>query len=100
MNQQQIEQIIIDILNTDPIFNEKVRLQKLEPSTPLFGSQGILDSLGLVHLTISLEERLAELTSKTVTLANDQAMSRRFSPFRSIEALARYASDLFAAESA
>jgi D-alanine--poly(phosphoribitol) ligase subunit 2 len=56
----------------------------------LFGAGGALDSLGLVSLVVALEQRIAEGCGVEVTLADEKAMSRRSSPFRTVGALTDY----------
>ena len=49
-----------------------------------------LDSIGLVTLIADLEEDIRVATGKTVTLADEKAMSRLTSPFRRVDLLAEY----------
>ena len=65
-----------------------------DESTSLFGEDGILDSMGLVNLVVNLEERIHEEYNIIVTLADERAMSRTESPFRSIRTLAAYIDEL------
>ncbi len=53
----------------------------------LFGREAPLDSLGLVNLIVTVEEQLSDDLDVTITLANEKAMSRRTSPFRSVDVL-------------
>lgn len=53
----------------------------------LFGREAPLDSLGLVNLIVTVEEQLSDDLDLTITLANEKAMSRRTSPFRSADVL-------------
>ena len=64
--------------------------------TVLFGSAGSLDSFALVNLVISTEQQFLDRLDVGLTLASEQAMSRRNSPFRSIDTLADYAMELIA----
>ncbi len=66
--------------------------RKLEKSTEtqLFGDQGKLDSLGLVSLIVSLEQHVADEFGLAVTLADEKAVSRKSSPFRTVETLTDY----------
>ena len=59
--------------------------------TPLFGDDGLLDSLGLVALIVDVEEALSARTERPITLADDRAMSQTASPFRTVGSLADYA---------
>ncbi len=65
------------------------RLEK-SPQTVLFGEGGRLDSLGLVSFIVAAEQKLAETAGVSLTLADEKAMSRRNSPFRTVASLADY----------
>ena len=69
------------------------RLQKAA-ETVLFGDGAKLDSLGLVSVIIGVEERLEEVFGASVTVADERALSRTESPFRTIRTLADYLKDL------
>jgi D-alanine--poly(phosphoribitol) ligase subunit 2 len=64
----------------------------IEPTadTRLFGAQGLFDSIGLVSLIVDVEQAVIEVTGKAVTLADERAMSRKHSPFRSVGTMADY----------
>ena len=66
-------------------------------STALFGNDSTLDSFTLVNLVIGSEQQLLDRLDAEVTLASEQAMSRRNSPFRTIDTLADYAWELLGA---
>lgn len=63
----------------------------LDAETPLLGRQGVVDSLGLVSVIVSVEQALADELDLTVSLADDRAFSQRSSPFRTVGSLAAYA---------
>jgi acyl carrier protein len=67
---------------------------KKEPETKLFGSQGTIDSLGLVNLIVSVEEGVNTEFETSITLADEKAMSQKNSPFKSIQSLADYIYEL------
>ena len=60
------------------------------PEAPLFGRGGPLDSLGLVNLVVAVEQLAEDELSVSVTLADERALSRRSSPFRTVGSLANY----------
>ncbi len=66
----------------------------LEPGTVLFGEGGVLDSISLVNLIVTLEAFVEDNLGAVVVLADERAMSRRHSPFRTIETLASYLREL------
>ena len=67
-------------------------------STQLFGSKSKLDSMGLVSLIVTVERLRDEKYGKTVTLASEKAFSRSSSPFRTVQTLSEYISELLAEE--
>ncbi|MDB5249638.1 MAG: hypothetical protein JWQ40_4032 [Segetibacter sp.] len=85
------DEIIEIIFNSIDEINEQNRSSiPKEASTTLFGSQSELDSLGLVHLITSIEEKTEEATGKNITIADEKAMSLSYSPFKTVETLANY----------
>ena len=68
------------------------------PDTVLFGDGSLLDSIGLVNFIVTTERIVEEVTSKSVTLANEKAFSRRQSPFRTVGTLADYIEELLKEE--
>ena len=67
-------------------------------TTELFGRDGVLDSMGLVNLVVALEEVIQERYGVAITLADERAMSRSKSPFRTISSLAEYIAKLLREE--
>jgi acyl carrier protein len=63
----------------------------LSPTTPLFGEAGFLDSMSLVSLVVAVEQAIEDRFGKTVSLADEKALSRHNSPYRTIGSLAEYA---------
>lgn len=74
----------IDEINLDLPKNKQV--SKTE-TTQLFGSQSPLDSLELVNLIVSIEDKIDTEFDKTITIANEKAMSMKNSPFRDVKSL-------------
>lgn len=65
---------------------------QLEPSpqTRLLGRSSKLDSLGLVNLIVLVEEKIADKSGVSLTLADERAMSQERSPFRSVQSMSEY----------
>jgi acyl carrier protein len=96
--QDKVIQIIFAVIDeTNPRLPPERRLDK-SLETVLFGKQGKLDSIGLVHFIVEVEERLREDLGVSITVADERAMSAESSPFRSISSLARYITQLVASE--
>jgi acyl carrier protein len=77
-------------------FLEEFLKEELEESielsldSKLFGGGGPLDSMALVNLVVDLEELIEDDYGKTITLADEKAMSRRTSPFSRVQNLINY----------
>ena len=77
-------------------FLEEFLKEELEESielsldSKLFGGGGPLDSMALVNLVVDLEELIEDDYGKTITLADEKAMSRRTSPFSRVQNLIDY----------
>ena len=71
----------------------KPELAKATDETHLLGGQSALDSIGLVTLIADLEGDIQRVFGKTVTLADERAMSRTLSPFRKVGTLVEYAEE-------
>ena len=68
-----------------------------DPESRLFGDGG-LDSMGLVRFIVMVEERIEDETDHQITLASDKAMSRKSSPFATLQTLADYIAECLAEE--
>jgi D-alanine--poly(phosphoribitol) ligase subunit 2 len=87
-------EVISVILKTLEEIHEQQDLhiaQPLTDKTPLFGQEGILDSLGLVTLVVAVEQAIEDEFGVSISLADEKAMSQRHSPYRTIGSLAEYA---------
>ena len=62
--------------------------------TMLYGQEGKLDSLGLVNFIVAVEQKIEQKFNKSVTLADEKAMSQKNSPFKSVSTLIDYVSVL------
>ena len=58
--------------------------------TVFFGTNGNLDSLGLINLIVAVEQNIEDEFDITITLADEKAMSQKHSPFRTVESLVNY----------
>jgi acyl carrier protein len=68
----------------------KPELAQATDDTHLLGGQSPLDSIGLVTLIADLEGDILAATGKSVTLADEKAMSLTLSPFRKVGTLIAY----------
>ena len=63
------------------------RLRNVTEETLLFGDEERIDSLSLVVLIASLEQEVEEAFGVPVELADEKAMSRHRSPYRTVGTL-------------
>jgi len=84
-------EMVLKLLDEVAAENEIDLPTELGVDTPLFGSDGLLDSLGLVNLVVALEQAIEDELGHTVALADEKALSARSSPFRTAGALASHA---------
>jgi acyl carrier protein len=73
----------------NPTLEEPIELQRGE-GAPLYGKEGVLDSLDLVSLILLVEEKAADELGKAITLTSDRALSSFRSPFRTVGSLTDY----------
>tara|TARA_Y100001958_G_scaffold158296_1_gene155723 strand:+ start:2407 stop:2691 length:285 start_codon:yes stop_codon:yes gene_type:complete len=87
------EKVIKIILDTINDFNED-----LEPNDKMstnlddviYGDGSSLDSLGLVSFIVGLEEELEDAFGKSISLADEKAMSQKSNPYKSIDSLSEF----------
>lgn len=65
-------------------------LDTIDGATPLMGEGSDLDSMAVVHLIVDLEAQLEATFGKNWILADERALSRRRSPFRTIGDLSAF----------
>ena len=68
------------------------------PDLNIFGSEGLLDSMGLVNLVVVLEERIQNEYDVAITIADERAMSQNKSPFRTVGNFVEYIEKLLREE--
>lgn len=98
MESEKIVQIVFDVI--DETNAELPTDRKIEKSKDaiLFGKSGKLDSLGIVNFIVAVEDRVREEFGILITLADEQAMSQKNSPFRTVSSLSTYIAELMGRE--
>jgi len=64
------------------------------PELVLIGETAAVSSMALVSYIADVESTLQEKYNLTVTLVSERALSRKKSPFRTVDALAEYVMEL------
>ena len=70
-------------------YEQKIPFE-LGEATPLFGKEGVLDSLGLVSLIVMIEQAIEDELEVSLILADEKAMSQATSPFLMVSLLVDY----------
>jgi acyl carrier protein len=89
-NEKVIQAIFNAVEEVNRLLPENQQLVK-SADTVLYGKFGKLDSLGLVNLIVTTEQKIEEEFGVTITLADESTMSQDQNPFRTIGTLADYA---------
>lgn len=82
-----IANIISEVSNSINTDNEEIVINE---NTVIYGDNSQLDSLSLVSLIVAVEQNIEDEFGISITLADERAMSREISPFRSVRSLADY----------
>jgi acyl carrier protein len=88
-----LEEVVSLIIETANELGEEELSTDVEMTreTELFGESGVLDSMGLVTLVVAVEQAIEDRFEKSVALADEKALSRSKSPYRTVLTLAEYA---------
>lgn len=88
-----LEKIFNIVLTTIEEFNSIYKKNipiELGKDTPLYGKEGVLDSLGLVSLIVMIEQAIEDELEVSLILADEKAMSQKTSPFLEVGLLVNY----------
>jgi hypothetical protein len=87
----QLVELVMQCVREVADFEGRTLSCPVGPETPLFGAEGILDSMGLVNVVILAEQYISDQHGASITLADRRALSQSRSPFRTVDSLAAYA---------
>lgn len=93
-DKRELDQLFSDVIDEFNAQSDKDKQIEKGSDIMLFGDGGVLDSLGLVNLITLIEEHVEDEYDLTITLADEKAMSRKTSPFRTVGSLIAYVSEL------
>ena len=83
-----INEIVLDVLSELGEEKKSQELINASERTLLFGKN--FDSMGIVLLTVEIEEQISDELDISIVLADERAMSQKTSPFRSVKTLTKY----------
>jgi acyl carrier protein len=94
MNKEKVLEVVIEnvknLIDTYPIDQQF----EINEDTILFGNESLIDSLSLVTVIVDLETAFANDYDKEISLTDDRAMTRKISPFDTINTLVEYIVEL------
>ncbi|MBF0288097.1 MAG: acyl carrier protein [SAR324 cluster bacterium] len=93
MHDQIVDIIIREVEEVNKKLPNRVPVE-LRNNAPLFGTDGALDSIGLVTLLVAIEQSVEDDFDSPLTLADERAMSQKNSPYQTIGTLAKYIESL------
>jgi len=89
MNKTEIQQVVFDAIVMANHAREDDEAIPVKGDTELYGTNGHLDSMGLVGFLIDIEESLQDQGIE-ISLSDERAMSQAHSPFRNVQSLVDY----------
>ena len=93
---EKIVKILIDVaVDLNEQLSNKIEVGKGEEA-PLFGNNGVLDSLSLVNMIVQVENAIEDNFDVPIVLAEEKAMSDVEGPFATIGNLADYIDGILA----
>jgi D-alanine--poly(phosphoribitol) ligase subunit 2 len=98
-DQEKVSRVVFEVIDEINKQLKDGKTLKQSEETVLFGKGGVLDSLGLVNLIVTAEQRVTKEFGVNVTLVDEKAMSEKVSPFKTIGTLSEYITKLLAEKS-
>ena len=93
MDKIKLKEKLLEFAN-EFIKESEIKLDsEINENTRLIGSSSIFDSIELVHFIVEVESLLEENFGIEIELTSEKAMSRKISPFISINTLFNYIVD-------
>jgi len=86
----QITEIVFEAIDeVNQLLPRDRRIPKSEDAM-LFGPSGLLDSMGVVNLSVAVEEKVEKKFGVSVSLIGDEAMGEEVFPMESVQSLIGY----------
>ena len=86
---EEVEALVINSVQLLAEDFDLAVLKQASVASSLFGNDGVLDSMALVNLIADVEDAVREKFGVAITLADENAMSMRNSPFLTVKALSQ-----------
>jgi acyl carrier protein len=84
---EEVEALVIESVQLLADDFDLAELQQPSVASALYSNKGVLDSMALVNLIADVEDAVLEKFGLAITLADENAMSARHSPFLTVKTL-------------
>ncbi len=89
---EKIKTLVIDSLNE---LKEANNIDfEINNETILLGENAVMDSFDFVSFVSALEEKIADIFDKSITVVSEKAFSKKYSPFKTIDRIVDYIIEL------
>jgi len=87
----KIENIVFAAIKNN---TEGLEVGEINYNTQLLAEGSVIDSMALVSIIVDLESELSEIFNLEISLSDDEAMSRVESPYKNVNNLVNYITEL------
>uniref|UniRef100_UPI00404B869E hypothetical protein n=1 Tax=Flavobacterium sp. TaxID=239 RepID=UPI00404B869E len=87
----KVEEIVFNIIRNN---TEDLNIGSLNYDTLLLSEGSAIDSMTIVSIVVDLESELTDAFQKEISLSDDNAMSRKISPYDNVKNLIEYILEL------
>ena len=84
---EKVEEIVFRIIGNN---SENLSIGIINQETLLLSEGSAIDSMTIVSIIVDLESELSDTFKKEISLSDDNAMSRRISPYTNVKNLVEY----------
>ena len=88
---EKVEEIVFRIIGNN---SENLSIGIINQETLLLSEGSAIDSMTIVSIIVDLESELSETFKKEISLSDDNAMSRKISPYTNVKNLVEYILEL------
>ena len=88
---EKVEEIVFRIIGNN---SENLSIGIINQETLLLSEGSAIDSMTIVSIIVDLESELSDTFKKEISLSDDNAMSRKISPYTNVKNLVEYILEL------
>jgi acyl carrier protein len=88
---EKVEELVFRIIGNN---SENLSIGIINQETLLLSEGSAIDSMTIVSIIVDLESELSDTFKKEISLSDDNAMSRKISPYTNVKNLVEYILEL------